>query len=135
MGRHADCNALRCSAEARRQCELFIAEMADNRPNCDDAGVARKILIGRGLGGRRHPLLGQLEELAGPLVAVGFGVDAHEGLGAGRPHEQPVVVGQDDLEASIWIRFLISVPRIFLGSFLTSFVAQTALSGMARCRR
>jgi hypothetical protein len=31
-------------AEARRQCELFIAEMADNRPNCDDAGVARKIL-------------------------------------------------------------------------------------------
>ena len=31
-------------AEARRQCELFIAEMSANRPNCDDAGVARKIL-------------------------------------------------------------------------------------------
>lgn len=30
--------------EARRQCHLFIAEMSDNRPNCDDAGVARKIL-------------------------------------------------------------------------------------------
>ena len=31
-------------AEVRRQCQLFIAEMSDNRPNCDDAGVARKIL-------------------------------------------------------------------------------------------
>jgi hypothetical protein len=31
-------------AQARRQCELFIAEMSANRPNCDDAGVARKIL-------------------------------------------------------------------------------------------
>jgi hypothetical protein len=30
--------------EARRQCHLFIAAMSDNRPNCDDAGVARKIL-------------------------------------------------------------------------------------------
>jgi hypothetical protein len=31
-------------AEARRQCEVFIAEMSANRPNCDDAGVALKIL-------------------------------------------------------------------------------------------
>jgi hypothetical protein len=31
-------------AEARRQCEFFIAEMENNRPNCDDAGIARKIL-------------------------------------------------------------------------------------------
>jgi len=33
-------------AEGRRQCHLFIAEMSGNRPNCDDAGVARKILAG-----------------------------------------------------------------------------------------
>jgi hypothetical protein len=31
-------------AEARRQCQLFITEMSDNRPNCDDAGIARKIV-------------------------------------------------------------------------------------------
>jgi hypothetical protein len=31
-------------AEARRQCELFIAEMSANRPHYDDAGVAREIL-------------------------------------------------------------------------------------------
>ena len=31
-------------AEARRQCELFVAEMSANRSNCDDAGVARNIL-------------------------------------------------------------------------------------------
>lgn len=30
--------------EARRQCEMFTAEMSANRRNCDDAGVARKIL-------------------------------------------------------------------------------------------
>jgi hypothetical protein len=30
--------------KVRRECERFIAEMADNRPNCDDAGVARRIL-------------------------------------------------------------------------------------------
>jgi hypothetical protein len=31
-------------AEARRHSEIFFAEMADNRPNSDDAGVARNIL-------------------------------------------------------------------------------------------
>jgi hypothetical protein len=31
-------------AEARRQCSIFIDTMAENRPNCDDAGVARRIL-------------------------------------------------------------------------------------------
>jgi hypothetical protein len=31
-------------AEARRQCSIFIETMRDNRPNCDDAGVARRIL-------------------------------------------------------------------------------------------
>jgi hypothetical protein len=42
-------------AEARRQCQLFIAEMSDNRPNCDDAGVARKILIGLDRRGQVDP--------------------------------------------------------------------------------
>ena len=36
--------AMRDIAEARRQCQRFIAAMADNRPNCDDAGVAKLIL-------------------------------------------------------------------------------------------
>jgi hypothetical protein len=31
-------------AEVRRQCEVFIKTMAGNRPNCDDPGVARRIL-------------------------------------------------------------------------------------------
>jgi hypothetical protein len=31
-------------SEVKRQCAIFIATMADNRPNCDDAGVARLIL-------------------------------------------------------------------------------------------
>jgi hypothetical protein len=31
-------------SEVKRQCAIFIATMADNRPNCDDAGVARRIL-------------------------------------------------------------------------------------------
>jgi hypothetical protein len=31
-------------AEVRKQCHLFIDAMTDNRPNCDDAGVARRIL-------------------------------------------------------------------------------------------
>jgi hypothetical protein len=30
--------------EAEKQCRRFIAEMKDNRPNCDDAGMARGIL-------------------------------------------------------------------------------------------
>jgi len=30
--------------EAKKQSHLFIAEMKDNRPNCDDAGMARRIL-------------------------------------------------------------------------------------------
>lgn len=30
--------------EAKRQCGRFIAELENNRPNCDDAGVARRIL-------------------------------------------------------------------------------------------
>lgn len=30
--------------EAKKQCLAFIAAMKDNRPNCDDAGVARRIL-------------------------------------------------------------------------------------------
>ena len=30
--------------EAKRQCHLFVSEMKDNRPNCDDAGMARRIL-------------------------------------------------------------------------------------------
>lgn len=30
--------------EAKRRCHLFISEMKDNRPNCDDAGMARRIL-------------------------------------------------------------------------------------------
>lgn len=30
--------------EAKRQCHIFIAAMKDNRPNCDDAGMARRIL-------------------------------------------------------------------------------------------
>jgi len=42
-------------AEARRQCQLFIAEMSGNRPNCDDAGVARKILIGLDRHGQVDP--------------------------------------------------------------------------------
>jgi hypothetical protein len=35
---------MRNLAEARKQCRIFIDTMADNRPNCDDAGVARLIL-------------------------------------------------------------------------------------------
>ena len=35
---------MRDIAEANRQCRRFIGEMKDNRPNCDDAGVARRIL-------------------------------------------------------------------------------------------
>lgn len=31
-------------ARARLECEKFIAMMENNRPNCDDAGVARRIL-------------------------------------------------------------------------------------------
>jgi hypothetical protein len=30
--------------KVRRECERFIEEMRNNRPNCDDAGVARRIL-------------------------------------------------------------------------------------------
>ena len=35
---------MRDLAEVRRRCAEFINTMADNRPNCDDAGVARLIL-------------------------------------------------------------------------------------------
>ena len=35
---------IRDGEEARRQCKLFISEMSELRPNCDDAGVARRIL-------------------------------------------------------------------------------------------
>jgi hypothetical protein len=31
-------------SKARKECARFIEEMKDNRPNCDDAGVARRIL-------------------------------------------------------------------------------------------
>jgi len=31
-------------SEAQRQCRLFIDMMENNRPNCDDAGVARHVL-------------------------------------------------------------------------------------------
>ena len=31
-------------AEVKKLCALFISAMEDNRPNCDDAGVARRIL-------------------------------------------------------------------------------------------
>jgi hypothetical protein len=30
--------------KAREKCKRFIAVMENNRPNCDDAGVARRIL-------------------------------------------------------------------------------------------
>ena len=30
--------------KARQECNKFIEVMKDNRPNCDDAGVARQIL-------------------------------------------------------------------------------------------
>jgi hypothetical protein len=40
--------------EAKRQCHLFVSEMKDNRPNCDDAGMARRILeIPRGVVSRQ----------------------------------------------------------------------------------
>ena len=35
---------MRDLTEVRRRCAEFINTMADNRPNCDDAGVARLIL-------------------------------------------------------------------------------------------
>jgi hypothetical protein len=31
-------------SKARQECKKFIALMENNRPNCDDAGVARRIL-------------------------------------------------------------------------------------------
>ena len=36
--------AMRDIQEVRKQCKRFISTMAENRPNCDDAGVARRIL-------------------------------------------------------------------------------------------
>ena len=35
---------MRDLAEAKRQCHRFITQMKDNRPNCDVAGMARRIL-------------------------------------------------------------------------------------------
>ena len=38
--------------EAEKHCHRFIAEMKDNHPNCDDAGMARGVLadlLSRGL--------------------------------------------------------------------------------------
>jgi len=36
--------ALKDPNKARQECKKFIALMENNRPNCDDAGVARRIL-------------------------------------------------------------------------------------------
>ena len=36
--------AVHNAEEARRQCQQFISEMSDLRRNCDDAGVARRIV-------------------------------------------------------------------------------------------
>lgn len=45
VGGHVkEINPMRNLDEVRRQCAIFIDTMADNRPNCDDAGVARRIL-------------------------------------------------------------------------------------------
>jgi hypothetical protein len=35
---------MRDIVEAKKKCRSFIAEMTDNRPNCDDGGMARRIL-------------------------------------------------------------------------------------------
>ena len=35
---------MRDLAKARQECKKFIELMENNRPNCDDAGVARRIL-------------------------------------------------------------------------------------------
>jgi hypothetical protein len=40
----AQVSTMKDLTEVKKQCELFISTMADNRPNCDDAGVARRIL-------------------------------------------------------------------------------------------
>jgi len=42
-------------AEVKKQCALFINAMEDNRPNCDDAGVARRILEELGQYGNIKP--------------------------------------------------------------------------------
>jgi hypothetical protein len=31
--------------EARKQCKRFVEMMEHNRPNCDDSGVAKRILV------------------------------------------------------------------------------------------